>query len=262
MPVSMPDYETDDIRPDPELQSAPCTNYLLDAGKLISYSKFVLDAAEGIDRHIAGVAQPSTDEPVDPEYAATVLTKGGGFIKAYFQFEELQTAMILCRSVDNFLIYLAEILALVFRTNPETLKSGETVRLDFLLQFQSFSELVNAIVDKRVNDLSYSGMEDLSTYLSERLGFDLFPARENLKRARYLIEVRNLIVHSRGIINTRFLRKLKDLEGDFGNLGSQVPIGHRLALVGLLFLRECVCDIDERAAQKFHLPRRQTVKTG
>lgn len=82
--------------------------------------------------------------------------------------------MMLTRAVDNHLAYISDLPALVLRTRPETLRSSETIGLDTVLQHDTMDELVSELSEKRVNQLSYEGMRDLSTYLADRLGPILF----------------------------------------------------------------------------------------
>ena len=88
--------------------------------------------------------------------------------------------------------------------------------------------------------------------MSEKLNFDLFPSSEILSRAVRVIEVRNLIVHNRGIVNRTFQVRTGD---------SAVELGKALQLAPLAvmsdsdFLAKSVIDIDARAASKFDLCR-------
>src|SRR5260221_6988835 len=117
------------------------------------------------------------------------------------RFGRFVIEMMLVRGADNFLTYVSELLALVFTSRPETLKSGETVRLDEILQHSTMDDLVKRLAERRVERLSYQGMRDLQKDLSEKLSFELFPSPESLVRAVRVIEIRNLLVHNRGIVN-------------------------------------------------------------
>ena len=50
-------------------------------------------------------------------------------------YEGLLSQMVYNRSIENFLLYLKNILAEVIQVKPQLLKSGETERLDFILDF-------------------------------------------------------------------------------------------------------------------------------
>lgn len=57
-------------------------------------------------------------------------------------YEGLLSQMVYNRSVENFLLYLKNILAEVIQVKPQLLKSGETERLDFILDFDDINELM------------------------------------------------------------------------------------------------------------------------
>jgi hypothetical protein len=71
--------------------------------------------------------------------------------------------MMLSRATENFLTYVTELLTLVFRTRPETLRTSETVRLDAILKHVNMEDLIHELAERRVNQLSYQGMRDLAT---------------------------------------------------------------------------------------------------
>ena len=170
------------------------------------------------------------------------------------EYDRLRSELILCRAVDGFLKYIADLMALVFVSRPETMKSAETVRLDFILENETMDDLIGALADKRVNDLAYKGMRELSSYLSDRLGLRLFDSPGDLERAAEIIEIRNLIVHNRGIINRTFLQKVSK---PVGNLGELVTIEEDPMFDDLWILLESASRIDAAAVQKFGLPRRK-----
>ena len=166
--------------------------------------------------------------------------------------------MLLVRATDNFLTYIAELLALVFTTRPETLKSNEMVRLEEILQHSTMEDLVQYLAERRVERLSYQGMKDLQKDLADRLGFELFLSDESLSRAIRIIEVRNLIVHNRGIVNRLFQTRTGD---STVAIGSPVKINLRNTMIeDLDFLAKSVVEMDERAAVKFGLHRSRLLK--
>jgi hypothetical protein len=160
--------------------------------------------------------------------------------------------MMLVRGTDNFLTYLSELLALVFTSRPETLKSAETVRLEDILKHATMDDLVKRLAERRVERLSYQGMKDLQKDLAEKLNFEIFPSPEPLSRAVRIIEIRNLFVHNRGIVNRTFQARTGDSPLAIGSLFELRP--HPL-ISDLDFLAHFVLDIDKRASVKFGLAR-------
>jgi hypothetical protein len=176
------------------------------------------------------------------------LVVGAGASRKLWVYYCLITEMSLCRAVDNYLTYLTDLLSLVFRTRPESLRSGEEVSLDFVLAHNTRAGLIKALVDRKVNQLSFQGMRSLSEYLFKKLGFALFQNQEDLDRAILLVEMRNLIVHGRGIVNETFTRRVTSSSFSRGKkftFSISVVQGH----IG--FLTCSVADIEFRAHKKF-----------
>lgn len=192
----------------------------------------------------------------DPKYPPT--DPGETAVAALGRFRQLNMEMTLCREVDNFLAYLTDLLALVFKLRPETLRSSETVPLEFVIQHESMDDLLEALAERRVERLSYSGISDLEKYLSERLGFDLFTADATRAEVLRLVEARNLVVHKRAIVDERYRRHSGD---------SDSIVGERLDLSGwavdgvIVTLPRVVGEMDRRAAEKWVLPRPRSAKT-
>ena len=163
--------------------------------------------------------------------------------------------MLVTRSVDSFLTYIADLLALLFRTRPEMLRSAEQVRTEFILRFDSMDDLVEALAERRVERLSYAGMDDLTTNLSESVGFDLFPDAADLARAARIVEDRNLIVHNRAVVNRRYLSKVAEATTA---LGDRLELDFEPVFADLSFLTERATDIDARAAAKWSIAQSPT----
>jgi hypothetical protein len=236
----------------PDPMTEPCSRFIQSYKQLLDLVSFVSMLAFRIDEFAAAIAAWGTEVVEEPEALSTMIEDGVGareFLHSHFQ---LLLQMTLCRAVDNYLAYVSELLALVFRTRPETMKSREKVELDMVLQHKSMDDLVSWLAEKRVNELSYEGMRDLSAYLSKRLRFELFDEKDELDHAVRIIGFRNVIVHNRGVVNRVLLSRLPGLDKKLGETIELDPDTMRSALV---FLAQSVFDIDTRAAIKFDLPR-------
>jgi len=168
------------------------------------------------------------------------------------QFRRLLAEVLLSRAVDSYLTYVSELLSLVFKERPETLRSKEQVRIDFILSFDSMEELQEAVAERRVERLAYRGMAELVGWMKETLGFSLVSDRDRLKVIERLVEQRNLIVHHRAVIDHRYVRRLGPSDGVAGEMLG-VKEGARHAATTLA---EAVGDADQRAASKWGLERK------
>ena len=87
--------------------------------------------------------------------------------------------------------------------------------------------------------------------MSDKLGLQLFGSQKDLESAADIIEVRNLVVHSRGIINRTFLKRVSKSHGE---MGEQVMIEEVALFDDLWFLVASASLIDDAAVEKFGLP--------
>ena len=165
--------------------------------------------------------------------------------------------MLLCRMVDNFLTYISDLLSLIYETNPDVLtRTQETVSVQTVFQHSSLDDLRSEIVERRIMNLSYRGMKELQTYLAEptQLNLKIFTTKEGLQFASYVIQIRNLIVHNRGVINRTFLSRVPK-EWRSNKVGDKMSLsGESMDVVHNFFI-SATSDIDERASKKFRLPR-------
>lgn len=159
--------------------------------------------------------------------------------------------LILTRTVDNFLSFVSELLALIYETKPQMLRSAEHERIDYVLNFESMDELRAAIAERKVERLSFLGLRELSDCLKSQINFELFPSAEELKQASLLVEMRNICVHSRGIIGTISARRFSEFRGQ---IGKRLDFSHERIRELRRFLENAVFDVDVRATEKFALP--------
>ena len=168
------------------------------------------------------------------------------------QFRRLMAEVVLSRAIDSYLTYVSELLSLVFKERPETMRSKEQIPLDFILRFDSMEELQEAVAERRVERLAYRGMGELAGWVKETLGFALIPDRDQLKLVERLVEQRNLLVHHRGVIDHRYVRKVGSSDGAVGEM-LKVKEGAKHAVTALA---EVAGEADQRAAVKWGLERK------
>lgn len=225
--------------------------------ELLFFENFVVELAKQADSvmQTAATALLQYGPPMTPDKRARMEIQkehGGGVTAAYHaRHARVMAEMLSCRIVDNFLVYVSALLALVFKNKPETLRSGEHVRLDFVLGYGTMEELLSALADRKVNELSYRGMRDLHKFISEHLGFELFVSNDDLEVAIEAIERRNLIVHNRGMVSATSANRVASLRDHVGKLlDTSTTTNSRYGL----FFEDKVRAADLRAIEKFQLP--------
>lgn len=157
------------------------------------------------------------------------------------------------RVVDRALTYVAGSLHAVFRKHPASAQVKEKVDITFVSGFASIDELVEAMLERRVHELSYRSLIDLDEYFQTTLKFSLFSSGssdEQRKRAVRLVAERNLLVHNRGIVNRVFLERT---HGSSLRVGDRIQYDAEAVFRELRFLLDWVCDLDIRLIEKFGL---------
>ena len=238
--------------PVPEVMTLPGWNFQREYARLFAFVVYITKLAISTDEK-AQVAARALYKTEDPEkYRASMenIEKHGATRALRKLHRSMLLEMMLSRAAENFLAYMTELLAVVFRARPETLRSSETVRLDTVLKHATMEELVHELAERRVNQLSYQGMRDLSAYLSDRLAFELFPKPEHLERAVRIVESRNLIVHNRGLVNELFLSRVP---GVSAKVGERLDLDSNQIFDDLEFIALLVYEADARAIKKFKL---------
>ena len=233
----------------PSQMSEACSRFFSAHKEVVDFIGYISSLAMGMDK----VGRILNDSEARPEDDTEIVVEPGGRADDLRKYRQLILQMMLTRGVDNFLSFISELLALVFRTRPETLRTGEHVRVDFVLEHASMEDLIDRLVERRVEQLSFAGMRSLQADLKKTLGFELLQSEEDVERAVRLVESRNLIVHSRGVVNRRYESRVA-AEGD-SQLGRSLKLWAEQVFMDLGFLAGTVASIDERACSKWKLDR-------
>lgn len=165
------------------------------------------------------------------------------------QHRQVLLEIILSRHVENYLSYLSSLLFEIFTQRPETLRSSGSIDIETALQHNSINDLVRTIAKKKVENLSYSSFEDLAAYFGERFHLKLVQ-KEPLATIVEAIEIRNISVHNRCIINERYVSRSGSAATDVGKK-KELYINYLDRVVPLL--AEEVAKLDESARKRLKL---------
>lgn len=123
------------------------------------------------------------------------------------EYLQISRAIMISRQVDNYLAYLTELIAIVLRTRPETLRSSKTVAVEEVLKFASIEEFTKDQVESELASLAHKGYLEIKKYF-EKFGLKLTKDQKDEKYLIQAIEDRNLFTHRRGIIDQKYLDRL------------------------------------------------------
>lgn len=168
--------------------------------------------------------------------------------------DRVRGELMLTRYVDNYLTYLSELLREIFVARPEVLRSSEQVSIQEIMQFTSVADLIAYLADRKITQLSFSGLGDVMVFFDKRLGLELLLERSLLDRMREWVALRNLFVHRRGMVDQRALDA--GLSGAFA-VGERASFSRTDGVAAMKGIFAAMKSLDERAARKFGLPRVQ-----
>ncbi len=249
-----------DASPTTELISTPAERFVRDSIEVIEMFGIMHRNAELLalwTESLCNAFRPKLSAAGAPT-ADDIIAKMKGpdgpvaFVQKYIP---ISLEMMLCRSADNFLCYVSELLALIFRTKPGALKPHGDIELRLILQHSDYLELLGAITEKIVEKLSMQGMDKLNSDLKKSIGFPLTTTSGDFDAAKRIIAKRNLIVHRRGLIDRTYLAQSGELV--CLSLGRKLSLDGPSVLQDMTFLAKVVTEIDRRAAKQFGISRTQ-----
>lgn len=189
-----------------------------------------------------------------------IIDNPGRVSKKLAAFSEINSRNILTGIADSFLWYISNIIQQAIRRKPEIIKSGETVRVDDIFNYSSRRELINYLIDRKINSLSYGGLKQIEKYLTDSLGVELFNNERDRNLLRIFIEIRNIHTHNRGVVNRIFLDRVGGIVGEFDFNFKEGRKAH-LGFDELSdFANTCVItaqSLDENTSRKFSIERRK-----
>jgi hypothetical protein len=196
--------------PYPRLATEAGRDYWLSFEQINRFALFVIEMVTHIQTvqpaiHETMLALAQSDEERARLRAQHAKWQGPlGELAAHSQFFN---EIFLVRHVENYLSYLSALLFRILSSRPEAMRSQEKVELEFVLEHKSFDSLVRGLAERKVDALSYSSFDHLATFFEDHFHLaicgpsDLVPLRD-------FIETRNISVHNRCTVDTRYLEKI------------------------------------------------------
>ncbi|WP_031298362.1 hypothetical protein [Sphingobium lactosutens] len=115
--------------------------------------------------------------------------------------------------VNAFQRYFSAIINSAALKRPDIIASSQTIKIEDILRFNKYKDLIEFIIDRKINELSYGGLVDMERYFSDRLGVRMFPDDRQRDLLRLFVEVRNINVHNGGVVNDIFISRVGAVEG-------------------------------------------------
>jgi hypothetical protein len=196
----------------PRLGTVACREYFLAYGQINSFFHFVLHTVSHIDQAAEVAHKALVDTEHDPDKKQELeesWKKRKGAVDALRDQRQFFIEIIVVRHVENYLNYLSSLLFEIFTQRPETLRSSDRIAVEEVLRHSTVDAIVKAVAERKVEALSYSSFQDLAVFFKERFSLTL-ASTKNESTIIHAIELRNISVHNRCIVNRRFVSRTGD----------------------------------------------------
>src|SRR3954451_667264 len=177
--------------------------------------------------------------------ALELATEKDPSFRSWFDRQIAET--LLTRAVDGFLTYLAELLAMVYEANPNALPAEASIPVSLALELDDRDALARELAGRRVRNLSRKGVDALNKPFSA-LHFPLFGSKDERRVIERTLAQRELIVHSRGVVDAAYLRRVPESGAAIGEL---LPLRRTATVDDSVMLVEAAVRVDRAAVERW-----------
>jgi hypothetical protein len=179
----------------------------------------------------------------DPEFLENEVERTDQIERA----DRLVDRLLFAAAIDTFQTYLSDLLLEIITKHPRCLSSKQ-IKAQWIFEEPDIDSLKRRLLEKHVVDLGYRNVPDLIDEIKENFGLDIAQGWLGALRLSVLFQIRNLITHNRGVINTIFQFRVHSHKS---RIGTPVRVPTPL-VVGRYLMRKAQW-IDGAACTKFDL---------
>lgn len=167
---------------------------------------------EGRDYHDPTIVRGTKVIDVDftPEMVQTVIDSLHFVNDLTATYPTLSLRMSYVYLIALFDAYLSDVLEEVMLFRPELLRSKKQLTYEKILEIGNFEKLVEYLVKREINELSYKSIRDQTDFYRERFGLVIEESGVSVEQLIELRASRNLFVHGNGIVNHIYLDQVVD----------------------------------------------------
>jgi hypothetical protein len=177
--------------------------------------------------------------------ALELATENDASFRSWFDHQIAET--LLTRAVDGYLVYLGELLAMVYEANPNALPPEASIPGTLALELDDRDALARELAGRRVRALSRKGIHALNKPFAA-LHFPLFDSREERRAIERTLAQRDLIVHNRGIVDAAYRDRVRESRTP---IGEPLPLGRLAVVDDSVMLVEAAVRVDRAAVQRW-----------
>ncbi|RJQ40351.1 MAG: hypothetical protein C4550_03700 [Nitrospiraceae bacterium] len=198
----------------PRIGTSASEDFFKTLSQISQFNSFLLHLVTVVE-HVYSLIDSMTTLPSGGRIEAIDREKGTSYgidppceaaIKEFHENRHFLQDVLHVRIIENYLTYLSSLLFEIFVQRPETMKSEEKIDIETVLSNDSLKGLIRVIAEKKISSLSYDSFKGIYKYFKTK--FNLNVCKEtHIGKIVEVIEIRNIIVHNRSIIDENFIRR-------------------------------------------------------
>jgi hypothetical protein len=211
------------------------------SNRLLAYKTMASDAKSKVLAHYQGALK------IMDNLALILYPKG--LILPTESFEgKILTRILFSSVVDNFEIYLSDLLYEIWLANPNTLKSTATVTLEQVLNCADIEEFIKFYAKDKTSRMKKGSVKTFikDNYLISDL--NVFTS-SHVNNVESILQIRHLYAHSNGIIDEHFLKSYRGAL----TVGDDYLLTANDVLEKLDYLADLINQTDNAAVAKYSL---------
>jgi hypothetical protein len=213
---------------------------------------YVMFARQIDDMRLTAAKALASGQPANSTYAQRLKEmeskKVGAAQKELQRHSGFNNRMAYQLAYNAFQTYLSSLIKQIYNVKKEMLNSKDKVSFKEIISFSRMNDLIEYLIDKRINDLTFKSISELNSDFYDRYGFKFFDSPLRISTISKIAQRRNLLVHSNGIVNHGYIERTSDKRA---KLGKSVPLHNASTLI--TYLLRVAVEIDLRARSKFGL---------
>lgn len=165
------------------------------------------------------------------------------------EFEPFLLSQIFIFSKSLFDFYIKDLIRNIYLENKDILeKTDKKLTYERIFSFTSLDELYEYVIDRECEKVGYLSYEELCEYLTKKLCLNLFNVEDLKDDMIEICELRNILVHNKGIMNEKFIKKVRK---DRYSQGQKIEIDRDLMIRSINMIHEVVTRLDSIAKCTF-----------
>jgi len=102
--------------------------------------------------------------------------------------------------------FVSDVLQILLTSKPEAMRSSKKqLSYESILRILEKGDLISFMAEREINEFGYKAIQDQAQYCQDRFGINLEESGVAITRLSEIRAVRNLLVHSAGIVNSIYL---------------------------------------------------------